>query len=106
MKGCGVMKLQEICQKTKKTIQDIDLSQVNAGTVVRLIMVLISCILYVVKVCGIEIPLIDESVVSSIVIVVFGLISFLQAYWKNNSWTKAAQEADAIMQEKKSETLE
>lgn len=100
------MKTKSIYTKVKKTIQDIDLSKVNAGTVIRLVMMIISCALYILKMCGVDIPVIDENTVATIVVTVFGVISFLQAYWKNNSWTKSAQEADALMQEKKAESLE
>ena len=100
------MKLKTIYTNVKKTIQSIDLSKVNTGTVVRLIMMAISCAFYILKMCGVEIPMIDESTIATIVVTVFGVVSFLQAYWKNNSWTTAAQEADSIMQEKKAEYLE
>lgn len=100
------MKLKSIYMKLRKTIQSIDLSKVNAGTVVRLIMMVISCTFYILKMCGVEIPMVDENTVATIVVTVFGVVSFLQAYWKNNSWTTAAQEADLIMQEKKAESSE
>lgn len=100
------MKAKLVYKKIKSTIQNIDLSKVNAGTVIRLAMVLISCFIYVAKMCGLEIPIVDENTVATVVITVFGIVSFLQGYWKNNSWTTAAQEADALMKIKKEETLE
>ena len=83
----------------KKFIQSINLNGVTYGTVTRLIMMLITAVVYVLSLFDIEIPVVGESTVASIVIAVFGIISFLQSYWKNNSWTQAAQDADAVMEE-------
>ena len=100
------MKLKQLLTKLKKFIQSIDLSGVSMGTVVRLIMIVISCGLYIAKMVGVEIPVVDENTVATAVVTVFGIISFLQSYWKNNSWTTAAQDADKLMQEKKIESIE
>lgn len=83
----------------KKFIQSINLNGVTYGTVTRLIMMLITAVVYILSLFDIEIPVVGESTVASIVIAVFGIISFLQSYWKNNSWTQAAQDADAVMEE-------
>ena len=90
-------------EKFKKFIQSINLSGVSTGAVVRGIMVLISIVAFILKLFEVQIPVIDESIVLDVVIALFGTISFLQAYWKNNSFTNAAQEADKVMQEKKVE---
>ena len=83
----------------KKFIQSINLNGVTYGTVTRLIMMLITAVVYILSLFDIEIPVVGESTVGSIVIAAFGIISFLQSYWKNNSWTQAAQDADAVMEE-------
>ena len=100
------MKLKELLLKLKKFIQSIDLSGVRLGTIIRLIMMVISCGLYIAAMLGIEIPIVDENIIANVVLTIFGIISFLQSYWKNNSWTTAAQDADKLMQEKKLESIE
>lgn len=88
--------------KIKKFIQEINLSGVSIGTWVRTIMFVISIVLFVLKFFGYEFT-VSEGNVEDIVIAVFCLISFLQSYWKNNSITKAAQEADQYLHEKRGE---
>ena len=90
-------------KKLKQFIQSINLQGVTVGTIVRTVMLIISIVIFILKAFGVEIPVIEENTVTDVIIALFGLISFLQAYWKNNSITKAAQEADKIMQEKKGE---
>ena len=90
-------------KKLKQFIQSINLQGVTVGTIVRTVMLIISIVIFILKAFGVEIPVIEENTVTDIIIALFGLVSFLQAYWKNNSITKAAQEADKIMQEKKGE---
>lgn len=80
--------------KIKTIINKINLKNVKVSTWVRLIMMLIALISYLVKEFGLVPPEVTENVVYNIVITAFTVISFLQAYWKNNSFTKAAQEAD------------
>ena len=89
--------------KIKNFISSINLSGVRTGAWIRAIMMLISIIFYVLKVFGITPPEIDESAVINAVMAVFGIIAFLQGYWKNNSFSEAAQQADKIMIEKKGE---
>ena len=90
-------------KKLKQFIQSINLQGVTVGTIVRTVMLIISIVIFILNAFGVEIPVIEENTVTDVIIALFGLISFLQAYWKNNSITKAAQEADKIMQEKKGE---
>ena len=90
-------------KKLKQFIQSINLQGITVGTIVRTVMLIISIVIFILNAFGVEIPVIEENTVTDVIIALFGLISFLQAYWKNNSITKAAQEADKIMQEKKGE---
>lgn len=89
--------------KIKKFIEKIDIKSVSVSVVVRLIMMIVAMIAWVFKMFGIIPPQLNESDVFNVVITLFGIIAFLQAYWKNNSWTKAAQIADSVMQYKKEE---
>lgn len=87
----------------KKFINSIDLASVSVGTWVRLAMMIITMVVFIAKMLGVEIPMVDENTVAEIIVLIFGVISFLQSYWKNNSFTKSAQAADEFMVEKKGE---
>lgn len=80
--------------KFKTIIKTINLKNVRVSTWVRLVMVIIALVSYLAKEFGLVPPEISQNEVYNIVIIVFTIISFLQAYWKNNSFTEAAQEAD------------
>lgn len=81
--------------KIKTIIKTINLKNVEFSTWVRLLMMVISLVSYLLKEFGLVPPDITENQVYNVVIVIFTLVSFLQAYWKNNSFTEAAQEADS-----------
>lgn len=81
--------------KFKTIIKTINLKNVKVSTWVRLAMMVISLISYLLKEFGLVAPEITENQVYNIAIIVFTVVSFLQAYWKNNSFTEAAQEADS-----------
>lgn len=87
----------------KATIKSLDLTNVSLGSWRRLIQMFISILMVVCKSIGIIIPSIDDSLSVNIVILVFVIISFLQSYWKNNSFTMAAQVADIYMHKAKEE---
>lgn len=89
--------------KIKNFIKNIKLEAVSATTIVRLVMMVVAIIAWILKMFGIVPAAVDENTIFNIVIVAFGVISFLQAYWKNNSWTESAQIADEIMKYKKEE---
>lgn len=90
-------------QKIKNFINSIKLEAVAPSTIVRLIMVMIAIAAWILKMFGIIPPAVDENTVFNIVITTFGIIAFLQSYWKNNSWTESAQIADEVMKYKKEE---
>lgn len=88
-------------KKVKDFIKTINVSGITVSTWVRSIMLILSVTVYVLKLFDVTIPVVDENVISEVLVALIGVISFLQAYWKNNSITKAAQEADEIMKQKK-----
>ena len=89
--------------KFKDIINDINIDSVSPAVVRRLVVMIIAMIAWVCKMFDIVPPEIDESAIFNIVIVIFGIISFLQCYWKNNSWTQSAQIADSVMGMKREE---
>lgn len=93
--------MKNLIKKVTSFIKSINVSGISVGTWVRTIMLILSVSVYILKMFGVTVPFLDENVITEIVVGVIGVISFLQAYWKNNSITKAAQEADRVMEEKK-----
>lgn len=81
--------------KIKTVITTINLKKVKISTWVRLLMMIIALVSYLAKEFGLVPPEVTENEVYNIVIAAFTVVSFLQAYWKNNSFTEAAQEADS-----------
>lgn len=86
--------MSKLVKHMKTTIQCININKVSLGTWVRTVMLMISAVIYVAETVGIKIPVVDENKVANTLMVLFGIISFLQCYWKNNSFTDAAQEED------------
>ena len=89
--------------KVKNFINGLDVKNTNISTIVRLIALVVAGVYWVLKGFGVTPPAIDQNVIVNVVMFVFGAIAAIQSYWKNNSWTTAAQEADNIMKDKKTE---
>lgn len=77
--------------------KEIDLSGVTPQTIGRTIILALALINQVLAIFGKEqIPFV-ESEVYQVVSILFTFTSTLWGYWKNNSWSKSAQEADKVM---------
>ena len=72
-------------------------SEVSLGTWVRLAMLLLAMINMAHMVCGIEILHIESEQLSQAVSILFAFVTALTAYWKNNSFTRAALAADRVL---------
>lgn len=96
-------KLEKFMNKIKTTIMDLNLSTVDVGTWRRLLMFVIGIVVFICGRLNVEIPIIDENTATEIIIDIIGLLALLQGFWKNNSFTQSAQEADEIMKIKKEE---
>ena len=68
--------------------------KVTKGTVVRAVMTLIVLINLVLKACGIEVINVDENNVSSVIENIVSIGVIVLGFWKNNSFTLAAKNAD------------
>ena len=82
-------------------IKDIlaNISNVKVGTWVRGILLIISFINMALSAAGkAPIPA-DYSEIYTIVSVIFSILVGISAYWKNNSFTEAAQTADKFLHE-------
>lgn len=80
-------------------IKDIirNLSGVSAGTWQRLAILIISMLNMFLQGIGIRTIPIAGDEVNFLISVAFTLVCALTAYWKNNSFTEAAQAADRVL---------
>lgn len=79
---------------------------VKVETIVRLIVLLIALINQLLVAIG-KSPLpFENETVTEFVSVLITVLAAVWAWWKNNSFTKAAIEADEIMKQKKAENKE
>lgn len=76
--------------------------KISAGTIARTIILALALINQLLAAFGYSVIPIEDETISSIVTAVFTIASALAAWWKNNSFTKAAIEADGVLQELKS----
>ncbi len=75
----------------------ISLRNVTPATWVRLVMLMASVIGVAVRLFGGDFSAESEEMAKNIAAVIVLTISSAAAYWKNNSFTEAAQAADAIL---------
>ncbi len=68
--------------------------KVTKGTVVRAVMTLIVLINLVLKACGIEVINVDENNVSTVIENLVSIGVIVLGFWKNNSFTAEAKNAD------------
>lgn len=76
---------------------------ISAGTIARTICLVLAIINQVLLIFGKRaIEFVDEDIYQ-IVSTIFMIVTAVVAWWKNNSFTKAARLADAIMKEEKND---
>lgn len=71
--------------------------KVTAGTISRTIVLALALINQLLTAFGYEIINLSDDTVNQLVSVIFTIVAALVAWWKNNSFTKAALEADELM---------
>lgn len=77
---------------------------VSKGTVIRTVLLLIALVNQVLTACGISpLPLEDETL-TALISSLFTVGTALAAWWKNNSFTKAAIRADEVKKQLKAES--
>lgn len=92
-------------KKFKKFMQNIDFRNVSKGTVVRGILMVVVVINYALSAFNVNPINLDETVLGNIITVFVTSGTFITSYWENNSWTKAAQEADKKLKELREEVI-
>ena len=86
--------------KIKDFMLKFDFKSVNVGAWVRLVVTLVSYINLILAKKGIApVPADYDSVYMTISIIFAGVVSLVD-YWKNNSFTKAAQAGDKFLHDK------
>lgn len=80
----------------------MNLKNISAGTIARTIVLVLALINQVLTATGHAVMPIDDEQINTLVSTAWTVIAALVAYWKNNSVTPAAIEADKVKQEIKS----
>lgn len=80
-------------------IKDIltNLSGVSVGTWVRLVLMIVSLVNCALGAFGVTPITFEENELYAVISVVFAVVTGLVSFWKNNSFTKAAQAADEYL---------
>lgn len=78
-------------------------NKITAGSIARTLILIIALVNQVLTSTGHAIfPFTDEQI-TQYVTAIFTIVTAIVAWWKNNSFTKAALEGDKVMKELKSE---
>lgn len=75
--------------------------KISAGTIARTVCFALALINQILSACGKPVLPIENEQVESLVTVGFTVITGIISWWKNNSFTKEAIEADEVMKLKK-----
>lgn len=77
----------------------MNLKNISAGTIARTIVLVLALINQILTATGHAVLPIDDEQINTLVSTVWTVIAALVAYWKNNSITPAAIEADKVKQD-------
>lgn len=79
----------------------INLKNVTAGTIARTLILILALINQLLSASGHAVLPIEDAQVETLVSTIWTVVAAVAAWWKNNSVTAAAQEADVIMKDLK-----
>lgn len=71
--------------------------KVSAGTITRTIILMLALINQVLAVLGYNVIDISDDTINTMISTAITIVTAIVAWWKNNSFTQAAIEADAVM---------
>lgn len=77
-------------------------TKITSGTIIRTIVLIVALINQILTSTGHSIIPITDEQIDSVVSIIFTIVASVIAWWKNNSFTKAAIEADNTMKNLKS----
>ena len=90
-------------KKWRNSMETITGNKITAGSIARTLILIIALVNQVLTSTGHAIfPFTDEQI-TQYVTAIFTIVTAIVAWWKNNSFTKAALEGDKVMKELKSE---
>lgn len=75
--------------------------KVSAGTIARTIVLALALINQILTALGYNVIDISDDTINTLISTIFTVISALWAFWKNNSFTQSALQADEYMKELK-----
>lgn len=75
--------------------------KVSAGTITRTIILALALLNQILTACGYNVIDISSETVNTLISTIFTVITAIITFWKNNSFTKAAIEADEVLKELK-----
>ena len=78
----------------------------SSGTITRTVILALALINQLLMAFGYNVINISDDTINTLVGTIFTVITALVAFWKNNSFTQAALEADKVMEELKSNDKE
>lgn len=80
--------------------------EITAGTIARTIILALALINQVLSVCGHPVIPIEDSTIEMLVSTAFTVVTAIIAWWKNNSFTRAARVGDFHMRKARLEEQE
>lgn len=75
--------------------------KISAGTIARTAVLILALVNQVLDATGHNVINISDEDVNTLITTGFTIVAALVAWWKNNSFTKAARIGDAVMKEEK-----
>lgn len=77
------------------------MKNVTAGTIARTACLVLALVNQILMVLGYKVIDVSDDTVNTLITTAFTIITALIAWWKNNSFTQAAIEADEVMRDRK-----
>lgn len=74
-------------------------TQISAGTIARTILLALALLNQLLAACGVQALPIEDEAIHTLVSTLWTTAASLAAWWKNNSFTRAARTGDAAMQQ-------
>ena len=77
------------------------MKNITAGTIARTACLVLALVNQILMVLGYKVIDVSDDTVNTLITTAFTVVTALIAWWKNNSFTQAAIEADEVMRELK-----
>lgn len=77
------------------------MKNVTAGTIARTACLVLALVNQILMVLGYKVIDVSDDTVNTLITTGFTVVTALIAWWKNNSFTQAAIEADEVMRDRK-----